>query len=69
MPKYLAALANDLAKSDKILFYKKLFTDVLSVNMKNKTNLSKIVNKCLAGETGEIGSLRRAKSILILNQD
>jgi hypothetical protein len=56
-------------KADKIAFYKKLFTDVLSVNLKNKTNLGKIVNKCLASETGDIGSLRRAKSILILNQE
>jgi hypothetical protein len=55
-------------KEDKIAFYKKLFGDVLSANMTNKTNLNKIVNKCLASGTGTIGSLRRAESILILNQ-
>jgi hypothetical protein len=56
-------------KEDKIAFYKKLFSDVLSANMSNKTKLNKIINKCLAGGTGAIGSLRRAESILILEQE
>lgn len=53
-------------RTARIQFYRKLFTDVLSVNMKDKKDLPKIVNKCLAQETGEIGSLRRAESILLM---
>lgn len=56
-------------KSEKIAFYKKLITDVLCVNMKNKTNLNNIVKRCLTNDdTGNIGGLRRAESLLILNQ-
>jgi Cdc6-like AAA superfamily ATPase len=56
-------------RSEKISFYKKLITDVLTVNMKNKTQLNDIVRKCLINdEDGNIGGLRRAESLLILNQ-
>lgn len=55
-------------KQEKLLFYKKLITDVLSVNMPDKANLNAIVTRCLVqGTAGQIGGLRRAESLLILN--
>lgn len=56
-------------RTEKINFYKKLITDVLSVNMTNKAKLNEIVKRCLANDNdGQIGGLRRAESLLILNQ-
>lgn len=56
-------------RHQKIEFYKKLITDVLTVNMTNKDNLKQIVNQCLTNDaTGHIGGLRRAESLLILNK-
>ena len=55
-------------RREKIEFYRKLITDVLSVNMADKGNLKSIVTRCLtADETGHIGGLRRAEGLLILN--
>lgn len=55
-------------KNEKKLFYTKLITDVVSANMEDKTKLNEIVGKCLKqDESGNIGGLRRAESILILN--
>lgn len=55
-------------RQDKLQFYRKLITDVLSVNMKDKTLLNNIVKRCLTtDESGYIGGLRRAESLLILN--
>jgi hypothetical protein len=54
-------------KDDKQAFYKKLITDVLSVNMTDGSNLNQIVRKCLTTD-GATGGLRRAESLLILNQ-
>ena len=55
-------------RQQKLAFYQKLITDVLSVNMKNKQAVSRIVKRCLTvdGE-GNIGGLRRAESLLILS--
>jgi hypothetical protein len=56
-------------RQDKLSFYKKLITEVLSVNMPDKNNLAFIVKRCLTlDDTGHIGGLRRAESLLILNQ-
>lgn len=56
-------------RKEKIDFYRKLITDVLSVNMTNKTKLNEIVKRCLTNDdSGNIGGLRRAESLLILNQ-
>lgn len=56
------------SQQEKIQFYKKLITEVLSVNMTDKTELSTIVKRCLTIDgTGSIGGLRRAESLLILN--
>lgn len=54
--------------SDKLAFYRKLITDVLSANMTDTSNLGGIVKRCLATDSGHIGGLRRAESLLILNQ-
>jgi hypothetical protein len=57
-----------IEKQDKMFFYRKLITDVLSVNMDDKANLEIIVKRCLTqGSAGQIGGLRRAESLLILN--
>ncbi|SUJ26380.1 Uncharacterised protein [Sphingobacterium spiritivorum] len=54
--------------NQKVLFYKKLISDVLAANMNDKSKLNQIVNKCIKNESnGHIGGLRRAKSLLILN--
>lgn len=54
--------------SDRLGFYRKLITDVLSANMADTSNLNSIVKRCLATDGGNIGGLRRAESLLILNQ-
>lgn len=55
-------------KDEKYEFYRRLLTAVLSVNMKDKTNLQKLVNQCLNVSTGnEITGLRRAEKMLLLN--
>lgn len=55
-------------RTEKIAFYRKLITDVLTVNMTNKTRLNEIVKRCLTNDgSGHIGGLRRAESLLILN--
>ena len=55
-------------RNEKLNFYRKLITDVLSVNMEDKTHLQKVVTRCLTtDETGHIGGLRRAESLAILN--
>ena len=54
-------------KMSRIDFYKKLIMDVLSVNTENKSLIPGIVNKCLVQQDGNIGGLRRAESLLILN--
>jgi len=52
----------------KLQFYYKLISDVLSVNMLDKSKMPEIIKKCLKkGTAGQIGGLRRAESILILN--
>lgn len=53
-------------RNDRLQFYKKLITDVLSVNMADKTQLNELVKKCLATDAnGEIGGLRRAETLLL----
>lgn len=57
-------------RSERIAFYRKLITDVLSVNMEDRSKLPAIVNKCLQTDNadGEATGLRRAESLLILLQ-
>lgn len=53
---------------DKQAFYRKLITDVLSVNAPKHVNLKDVVRKCLTkDENNQIGGLRRAESLLILH--
>lgn len=55
-------------KEEQVEFYRRLLTDVLSVNMTDKSNLNKLVAQCLSVSTGNsITGLRRAEKILILN--
>lgn len=57
------------SQQEKIAYYRKLITDVLTVNMTDKTELNAIVAKCLTrDEQGNIGGLRRAESLLIITQ-
>lgn len=54
--------------TDKKSFYKKLLTDVLTANMADKTKLDAVVHACLRDDgRGNLGGLRRAESLLILN--
>ena len=54
-------------KSDRMNFYKKLISDVLSVNMKDQSQLNDIVKKCLVNDSGRISGLRRAETLVLLN--
>lgn len=64
---YSSATPN--AGADKVLFYKKLIEDVLSVNMDSRSSLNKIVAECLKKSgNGTLGGLRRAEGFMILNQ-
>jgi len=55
-------------KENRLMFYKKLITDVLSVNAANG-DINSIVKRCLTtDDNGNIGGLRRAESLLILSQ-
>lgn len=57
-----------IGKDDRLAFYRNLISQVLEVNMTDKSNLDALVKKCLInGTSGQIGGLRRAESILILN--
>lgn len=56
-------------KLEKRAFYEKLISDVVSANIKDKSQLKTIVRKCLTmDDHGNIGGLTRADSLLILNQ-
>jgi DNA transposition AAA+ family ATPase len=58
-----------LDRNEKKQWYRKLITDVIGANLADKAMLAKIVNKCLTeDEEGNLGGLRRAESLLILNQ-
>jgi hypothetical protein len=55
---------------DRLQFYRKLITDVLEVNMQDKSLLPMILKKCLTTDgSGYVGGLRRAESLLILNME
>lgn len=56
-----------IEKTEKINFYKKMITEVLTVNSTNKEIIPTIVRKCMVSQDGSIGGLRRAESLLILN--
>jgi hypothetical protein len=52
---------------EKISFYSQLITDVLNVNMTDKTRLPELVKRCLIyNDEGNFAGLTRAESLLIL---
>ena len=53
-------------RTERMEFYKKLISDVLTVNTEDKGLIPEIVRKCLVQVDGKIGGLRRAESLLIL---
>jgi hypothetical protein len=57
------------SRAEKVGFYKQLITEVLVNNMESNSALLKtIVNKCITEDSsGNIGGLRRAETLLILN--
>ncbi len=63
--KYSAIVPID--RHEKLSFYKKLIGDVLNVNLKDKSQINTIIKKCLINDDN-IGGLRRAESLIILNQ-
>ena len=55
-------------RNERVEFYKKMITQVLSANIEDKSQLPQLVKKCLASDSsGDIGGLRRAESILIVH--
>ena len=58
------------APADREAFFRSLIGTVLSVNIKDKRKINKIVNMCLATDSQESETgLRRAETLLILNED
>lgn len=54
-------------KNEKVNFYRRLITDVVSANLDDAGKLDEIVNRCLVMDAnGNVGGLRRAESLLIL---
>lgn len=57
-------------REDRMDFYRKMVSEVLKANSAGLKNLPALVNKCLASDSeGHIGGLRRAKTVLNLEQD
>ncbi|MGE0931702.1 AAA family ATPase [Peijinzhouia sedimentorum] len=55
-------------KQDRLAFYKKMITDVVSVNVKDKSKIGMLVQKCMYGDAGgDVGGLRRLETLIILN--
>lgn len=58
------------AAADRLTFYRKLISDVLNVNARNKASIAQMVKQCMGNdESGNIGGLRRAETLLQLNQN
>ena len=58
------------APDDREAFFRNLIESVLAVNIKDKRKINKIVNMCLATDSQEAETgLRRAETLLILNED
>jgi hypothetical protein len=58
------------APADREAFFRSLIGTVLSVNIKDKRKINKIVNMCLATDSQEAETgLRRAETLLILNEE
>lgn len=58
------------ALDDRAVFFRTLIETVLSVNIKDKRKINKIVNMCLATDSQEAETgLRRAETLLILNEE
>lgn len=57
-------------EKQKISFYKKLATDVVRANIKDKSKVGQVVNQTLIinHETGDISGLRRIDSLILLNE-
>ena len=55
-------------EAQRIDFYRRLLSDVLKANMADSDQLNRIVNRCLSSDQkeGELSGLRRAESLLIL---
>ncbi|MBY0244977.1 MAG: ATP-binding protein [Sphingobacteriaceae bacterium] len=63
--KYTSPVPTD--RQQKLAYYRKLITDVLSANHNDNKVINEIVQKCLImGEDGQVSGLRRAESLLIL---
>lgn len=63
--KFLKIVPSD--QKDRLTFYRKLITDAITANVEPGTDISELVKKCLVrDENGEIGGLRRAETLLIL---
>lgn len=64
--RYTSIVPSDL--NEKQHFYKRLLTDVLTINAPDNNELNDIIRKCLTkDEENRIGGLRRAESLLILH--
>lgn len=56
-------------RNERAAFYRKLITDVLEVNVDDKSIINQVVNKCITKDDRDnMGGLRRAESIIILNR-
>lgn len=56
-------------KDEKIAFYKKMLRDVLTLNADEGINVDELIMRCLRSDNNSLlGDLRRAESLLRLNQ-
>lgn len=66
--KYISIVPN--VKEERMEFYRKMVTEVIKANSSQIKNLPALVNKCLTSDSvGHIGGLRRAKTVLNLEQE
>lgn len=63
--KFMKIIPTD--RHERQAFYRKMISDVLEVNVNDKSQIPALVKKCLATDAhGDIGGLRRAETLLIL---
>src|SRR5699024_2071754 len=53
-------------KQQKTSFYRKLIGVVVKANIRDKSKMKEIVQRCLVNDSGKISGLRRAESLLLI---
>lgn len=65
--KYMSIVPTE--RNERQLFYDRLITDVLTVNISDPAHIPGIVRKCISSDAaGEIGGLRRAETTILMKR-